>query len=133
MGSFQISLTPTRRAATRFISQVRRSLLAALIEGKEKSGLTQSDVANSIGVHRSVINRELRGMKDITLGRVAELAFSMGKEIEFKLIDPEVEIGRNIPKLGVISPRTADMNRVTTATHSQLIKVDIKSSRLVAA
>lgn len=99
MGSFQISITPTRRAATRFISLVRRSLVAALMEESENSGLSQTDVANSIGVHRSVINRELRGVKDLTLGRVAELAVSMGREIEFQLVKPQQEAGRNIPRL----------------------------------
>jgi plasmid maintenance system antidote protein VapI len=98
MESFQISITPTRRAATRFIAKVRRSLLKALVEENELSGLTQTDVANTIGVHRSVVNRELRGMKDMTLGRVAELAFSIGREIEFELVKPELEKGRNSPK-----------------------------------
>jgi plasmid maintenance system antidote protein VapI len=105
MGSFQISLTPTRRAATRFISHVRRSLVAALMEENKNSGLSQTDIANSIGVHRSVINRELRGVKDLTLGRVAELAVSMGREIEFELVKPEAELGRNFPKM-VVPPRS---------------------------
>ncbi|WBL75633.1 helix-turn-helix transcriptional regulator [Bradyrhizobium xenonodulans] len=53
--------------------------MSALSEESQKRGLTQTDIAREIGVHRSVINRELRGQKDITLGRVAELASSMGR------------------------------------------------------
>lgn len=86
MTSFQITLSPSRRAAGRFVNSVRRKLQKAFAEESKHSGLTQTDVAKTIGVHRSVINRELRGHKDITLGRVAELASAMGRRavIEFE-------------------------------------------------
>lgn len=97
MLSFQISITPHRRAATRFIGKVRRSLLKALAEENAARGLTQSDIARVVDVHRSVINRELRGYKDITLGRVAELAFAMGRTPEFALPKAATKAGSNIP------------------------------------
>lgn len=59
----------------------------ALVEEREKRGLTQSDVAKAIGVHRSVINRELRGQQNMTLSRVAELAHAMGRVPHFELVD----------------------------------------------
>lgn len=97
--SFQISLTPTRRAAGRFVGEVRDKLLKGLEDRNRKTGLTQSDVAKTIGVHRSVINRELRGRKDITLGRVAELATSMGLAINFDLVETEFKREVNAPVL----------------------------------
>jgi hypothetical protein len=95
MTSFQIAISPSRRAAGRFISRVRRSLQRALVEEGDLSGINQSRVANSIGVHRSVISRELNGTQDITLGRVAELAWALGREIEFDLVVPKVLAGTN--------------------------------------
>jgi hypothetical protein len=85
MPSFRISIKPNRRAAARFIGQVRRGLQRAYGEEQKKRGLSQSDIARSLEIHRSVINRELKGFKDITLGRVAELAWAMGRRplIEF--------------------------------------------------
>jgi predicted XRE-type DNA-binding protein len=65
--------------------RVRRAFQKALAEEARASGLTQSEIARRLGVHRSVINRELRGTKDITLGRVGELAWAMGREISFEL------------------------------------------------
>jgi transcriptional regulator with XRE-family HTH domain len=62
---------------------VRRELQKALAEEHQNRGLTQSEIARAIGVHRSVVNRELRGFKDITLGRVAELAYAMGRKPVF--------------------------------------------------
>ena len=78
MTSFQTGVTPPRRAAARYVSQVRRVLQQALMDEKSSRGLTQSEVARQIGVHRSVISRELKGYMDITHGRVGELAWAMG-------------------------------------------------------
>ncbi|MBI2720371.1 MAG: helix-turn-helix domain-containing protein [Rhizobiales bacterium] len=96
MSSFQISITPSRRAAARFVAAVRRELQKVLTEENTKSGLTQSDVARTIGVHRSVINREIRGFKDITLGRLAELAFAMGRTPQFALMEDQPELQENV-------------------------------------
>jgi transcriptional regulator with XRE-family HTH domain len=90
--SFQITLSPSKRAAARFVNDVRRKLQRALAEESEKRGLTQTDIAKEIGVHRSVINRELRGRKDITLGRVAELALAMGRKAELDLPERSVPV-----------------------------------------
>jgi len=85
MPSFQITLSPSKRAAGRFVYRVRRALQKALAEEQERRGLNQSAVARAIGVHRSVVNRELRGGKDITLGRVAELAWALGRRAVLEL------------------------------------------------
>jgi predicted XRE-type DNA-binding protein len=97
MTSFQIGISPSRRAAGRFISRVRRALQRAVVEEGERSGLNQSKIAQAIGVHRSVISRELNGRQDITLGRIAELAWAMGREVEFNLPGMEAELGVNTP------------------------------------
>lgn len=99
MTSFQIGISPSRRAAGRFISRVRRALQSALIEEGERNGINQSKIADAIGVHRSVISRELNGRQDITLGRLAELAWAMGREIELDLIVTKNGQGSNLPKV----------------------------------
>lgn len=97
MTSFQITLKPSRRTAGRFVAEVRRTLQKALAEENQRTGLTQSDIARTIVVHRSVISRELRGYKDITLGRVAELAFAMGRKPSLVLLTPHEQTGTNNP------------------------------------
>jgi ribosome-binding protein aMBF1 (putative translation factor) len=96
MPSFQITLSPGKRAAGRFVHAVRRSLQRTLMEERDKRGLTQSAIANAIGVHRSVINRELRGEKDITLGRVAELAWALGRKAVLTFPERTSAAGQNI-------------------------------------
>ncbi|MHA3791596.1 helix-turn-helix domain-containing protein [Sphingomonas sp. YL-JM2C] len=97
MTSFQIGVKPSRRAAARFVARVRRRLNEALAEERAANGVTQSDLARAIDVNRSVISRELNGKADITLGRIAELAWAMGREVEFDLVQPEVAPGANVP------------------------------------
>jgi transcriptional regulator with XRE-family HTH domain len=78
MTSLRASISPNRRAALRFIAHARRFLLQALEEEKA-NGVTQSSIANTIGVHRSVISRELKGYSDIGLARVGEISHAMGR------------------------------------------------------
>jgi DNA-binding IclR family transcriptional regulator len=96
MPSFQIAIEPNRRAAARFVGQVRRALQKAFAEEQKKRGLSQADIARALGVNRSVINRELKGFKDITLGRVAELAWVLGRSPAFDLGRQIAVIGQNI-------------------------------------
>jgi transcriptional regulator with XRE-family HTH domain len=96
MPSLRITLSPTKRAAGRFVYGVRRKLQKALAEEQKKRGLTQTAIAAEIGVHRSVINRELRGAKDITLGRVAELATAMGRTTTIDFPEVVGQVGQNI-------------------------------------
>ena len=93
MTSFQIAITPSRRAAARHVMQVRRRLQQALID----SGMSQSEIARKIGVNRSVVHREIRGHKDITLGRVGELAWAMGFVPKMELVSSDRGGGGNWP------------------------------------
>jgi transcriptional regulator with XRE-family HTH domain len=95
MSSFQIILSPNRRAAGRFINSVRRAILKALSEERKKTGLTQSDIARVIGVHRSVISRQVMGREDISLGRVAEFAYAMGRKPFLELREQNQVVGTN--------------------------------------
>lgn len=103
MTSFQISLTRSRREATRFVNRVRRQLQKALAEEHAKSGLTQSEIARLIGVHRSVINREIQGYQDLTLGRVAELACAMGRRAKLELPEIAPKHGANIEQEALVN------------------------------
>lgn len=96
MPSFRITLTPSKRAAGRFVNSVRRGLQKALAEEQVRHGLTQADVARTIGVNRSVICRELMGQKDITLGRVGELASAMGRKAVIEFLEIMPLAGQNI-------------------------------------
>lgn len=111
MASFQLDIKPNRLAGARFVNRVRSKLQEALVADQKRTGVSQSKIAEAIGVHRSVISRELNGRQDITLGRVAELAWAMGREIEFELRVPEADVGQNVPEVqaGVVANQKSEM------------------------
>lgn len=130
MTSFQIAISPSRRAAGRFISRVRRSLQLALVEEGQLSGINQSKVANAIGIHRSVISRELNGRQDITLGRVAEIAWALGREVEFNLPRVDYSAGCNVPlaSAGALTSQVLDRQKVepsSTPKFNQQLEVSM--------
>jgi transcriptional regulator with XRE-family HTH domain len=93
--SFQITISPKERAAGRFISRVRRAIQKALAEEEKKNGTSQSDLARTLGINRSVISREIRGNQDLTLSRVAELAWALGRKPKFELVEVSQTEGSN--------------------------------------
>jgi hypothetical protein len=78
------------RAASRFIGHVRAELQKAWLSEKASRKITQQQLATMLGLkNRSVINRELMGYDNLTLRRVAELAWALGWEIIFVLRKPQ--------------------------------------------
>jgi hypothetical protein len=73
------------RAVARFLGSVHRELQSALEEEKAIRKLTQQQIADEIGVNRSVINRQILGGGNLTLRRAAELGLAMGREPVFEL------------------------------------------------
>ena len=134
MQSFQISVTQTQKAAGRFVLSVRRSLQKALVE----SGLSQSDVAREIGVHRSVISRELNGLSDMTLGRVAEIASALGRVPTFLLPYEDMDLGCNISNVvgvnaGFSSTTTVEVRVQSTCQLSSTTNIVVSSESTKAA
>lgn len=103
--SLQITITPKERAAGRFVARVRRAIQKALAEEQKSNGTTQSDIARAIGVNRSVICREIRGHKDLTLSRVAEIAWALGRRPSFDLPKADIAAGANVaPTVAAANP-----------------------------
>lgn len=85
MNSYLFDIGGRARKISRFVGRVRGELQRALVEEKKLRKLSQQDIAHNIGVNRSVINRQLMGTENLTIRRVAELAWAMGWDIEFKM------------------------------------------------
>jgi transcriptional regulator with XRE-family HTH domain len=84
--SFRLKIDPKERQVARFFGDVERALQKAFIEAKKERKLTQQQLAVSLGIDRSAINRRLLGRENLTQRSLAEMAWAMGYEIEFKLV-----------------------------------------------
>lgn len=85
MNSYLFDIGDRARKVSRFVFGVRNELQKALFIEKKSRKLSQQAIAQLIGVNRSVINRQIVGTENLTIRRVAELAWAMGWNIEFKM------------------------------------------------
>ncbi len=120
--SYQIAIPKNRKAAARFIGKVRRRLQEMLADEPE---ISRTEIADVIGVHRSVITRQLNGHADMSLGRVAEIAWAAGYRPTFDLI--KIEKGERHNAQEVVAPAkqavTPAVYLATTSSSSETVDV----------
>lgn len=103
MISYIFDIGERARKVGRFAASVREGLQYALFTEKGRRKLTQQQIASMIGVNRSVINRQVMGTENLTIRRVAELAWAIGWDVELIFHDPLLRQGnRTIPGTNVI-------------------------------
>ncbi len=93
--SYQLKISPRQRKAGRFIATVRRQIQKAYSEEKAAGHVNQSRIAKEIGVSRSVVSRRLRGLQNLTIRSIADLAWALDREIVFELRRPGTRTGSN--------------------------------------
>jgi plasmid maintenance system antidote protein VapI len=85
MGLFSFDIGEKAEAISLFVGTVRSELQRALVYEKRDRKLSQQQLATLLGVNRSVINRQIMGYENLTIRRVAELAWALGWDISFSL------------------------------------------------
>ena len=70
-------------------ASARRALLRALAEARARSGLTQTQAAALMGTSQSQVARLESGGADTKLSTVERLAATVGKRIEWRLVDSQ--------------------------------------------
>jgi hypothetical protein len=84
MTSFEFDIGEKERVGVEFISRVVSELKRALSYEKGVRKLTQQSIAEKIGTSRAVINRQVQGLENLSLRRVAELFWAIGWEPHFE-------------------------------------------------
>jgi transcriptional regulator with XRE-family HTH domain len=69
------------RKTGRFVSKVQKELQKAVV----RSGLRQQQIAEKLGVDRSIVNRRLTGGTNLTLRSIADLAWALDEDIVFEI------------------------------------------------
>lgn len=80
--SYRVKIDPKSRKAARFISRLQKKVQAALVQ----SGKTQQEVAETLGVDRSVINRRLKGSANLTARSIAEFAYAFDMDVDVSFV-----------------------------------------------
>jgi hypothetical protein len=93
--SFELDIGEKSRIGSRFMGRVREVLQEAFFFEKEQTKLTQQTIAKRLGVNRSVVNRQLIGLENMTARSIAELLWAMGWEPILDARKIVAEGGRN--------------------------------------
>ncbi len=93
--SYRLKLTPRQRKVGRFIGAVRNEIQKAYAEEKAAGHTTQAELARNLGVSRSVVNRRIRGLQNLTVRSIADLAWALNREIVFGFREPSARPGTN--------------------------------------
>ena len=123
--SYRIGVKGHRRAAARLVAKMHRTLQRAY-EKRREEGLTQTELASSLDVHRSVVNRQLNGVQDMSIGRVAEYAHLLGYDVEFDFVERSSVPGSNL------APSTPPIFQARTASSGGVQHVNPSNARLIA-
>jgi len=94
--SFKLKISSKDRATGRFMSRVHRALAKVVAETKLEKGLTQQQIADAMGVDKSVVSRILNGESNLTLKTIGDITWALGikPEVTFKSI--AVEASRTV-------------------------------------
>jgi transcriptional regulator with XRE-family HTH domain len=83
------------RIASRFLAQVHAEITQAAVKAKRDDGLTQRQVADELGVDKSVVSRILSGVGNPTLRTLGELSAALGYRPELVLHKLNTASGSN--------------------------------------
>jgi len=81
MTFFNIEIDPKDVAAAKFIADTQRGLVSEAIKAKERdNSLTRAEIARIAGIDKSSLTKILNGKGNITLRKLAEIAYALGVE-----------------------------------------------------
>ena len=104
--SYQLRIDKRSLKVAKFISRIQSAIQASLGE----SGMTQQEVAEKLGVDRSVVNRRLKGKANLTARSIADFAYVLDKDIDFKLVNPRRPENSNIVVISTSSDQENKWN-----------------------
>lgn len=86
--SFQIDLDPFELAYAQFVANVRDAIKQTYTEGVA-DGLTQREIAETLGIDAALVSKRLNGPGNITLRTLSDLYTAMGREPLSNFVCPE--------------------------------------------
>ncbi|RTL63703.1 MAG: hypothetical protein EKK41_22930 [Hyphomicrobiales bacterium] len=86
MTSYQFSVDEKEMAGAEFMAMVHQELQKAFLYEKKHNNISQQLVATKLGVNRSVVNRQIGGLENITSRSVGELLWALGWRPKFEAI-----------------------------------------------
>jgi transcriptional regulator with XRE-family HTH domain len=113
--SYRMRISDRSRKAGRFVSKVHNEIQRAFVE----SGLKQQELAQKLGIDRSLVNRRLLGEANLTLRSIADLAWALDQNIKFSF-SKESETGLKNEFVAKVEPKLSTFKPVQSSTKSSI-------------
>lgn len=120
--SFSLKISAKDQATGRFKSRVNRALVKAVVKAKKHRNVTQSQIADKMGVDKSTLSRIINGRGNLTLKTIGDISWVLGlrPDITFTEVQHEGKKRANHPAMGTELtgnsdelPRSSHLNKVT--------------------
>ena len=95
MPSFEYELDKKSEVGSDFITRVNEELQRALVTEKQARKITQQEIADTLEINRSVVNRRFMGLENLTVRSIAETLWAIGWEPLFKVKKIAPQDGEN--------------------------------------
>lgn len=93
--SFKSRIDKRRQTYIRLLSEIAHALNQALDEEHARRGLTQADIARTLGKEKSFVSRKLSGDTNMTLETLADLAYALDRPVHVSLPSRQPVAGTN--------------------------------------
>jgi hypothetical protein len=123
MPSFEFDIGEQARVGSRFMAHVRDEIQRALFSEKSTRKVTQQQIAEKLGTSRAVINRQIMGLENMTLRRVAEILWAIGWEPYLGV--RRIAAGQNQYPVPVYYP---PVNKASAATTNSNLTVMLRAA-----
>lgn len=126
--SYKMKISKLDRATGRFKGRVHRALMKAVIAAKNERGMTQSQIAELMGVDKSVVSRILNGQGNLTLKTIGDISWVLGLRPEISFVELNagaVQHANHVPQDQVVAEELSK-----TSSGSNVVMV--KSSQVAA-
>jgi len=95
MSSFRKLPSLRRQVFLSLSNSIEHQLRKAYAVLHDEDGLTQVDLAERLGVDRSVVHRRLMGHTNMTVESIADMVWALGCCIDVEIYDPKTKPERN--------------------------------------
>lgn len=112
MKSFRTKVNGRRAVYLALSGQIEGQLREAYGRKYSKGLITQSGLANKLGVNRSAINRRLVGKTNMTIETIADMVWGLDQAIKVTIYDPATERGDN--KQALLDPTLLSNSNTAT-------------------
>ena len=112
MTTYNMAIEPRRQVFVRLAGRLLAELQLAYTCEHDARGITRTDIAAALGVHKSVISRRLNGTSNLTLESLADLAWALDHEITISLRPRSEVISVSSNYHAEAVPRTSNVDSV---------------------